>query len=126
MSQVLPKYKGRGNQEDTNSRERESPRTILEPALMTFLFLCKRDTGVSFTRDLGLQSTVLSVDKWLATCHVNVDEIQFPAFHGDGHESLREFCRGDSELCRKASSIHVDVHGSSGLSSHFLQETVQQ
>ena len=34
MSQVLPRYKGRGNQEDTNSRERESPRTILEPALI--------------------------------------------------------------------------------------------
>ena len=44
MSQVLPKYKGRGNQEDTNSRERESPRTILEPAHMAFHFLCKRDS----------------------------------------------------------------------------------
>lgn len=40
-----PNTRGSG-QEDTNSRERESPRTILEPAHMAFLFLCKRDTVV--------------------------------------------------------------------------------
>ena len=72
-----PNTRGAG-QEDTNSRERKSPRTILEPAHMAFLFLCKKDTVVESGEPwaFGLQCWVWT--SGFATCHVNVDEATSP------------------------------------------------